>query len=106
MKAAEKRAREALDSVIEDGPAWIALVSLLNSRGLRDGLVQLRRAHALTPAQVADRIGCAVRTVTSFEAARYPNPLLTFLQGYARAVDARLDFGLADLLEEPTDEPA
>ncbi|MEG8034239.1 helix-turn-helix transcriptional regulator [Sphingomonas sp. LR61] len=74
--------------------------SLLESTSvlLRD-LVELRRKHGLTQADVAERMGVSQPSVAKFE--RYDaNPTQTTIQRYAMAVGARISMQVIDDCEE------
>lgn len=61
---------------------------------LRD-LVELRRKHRLTQAEVAERMGVSQPTVAGFE--RYDaNPTLSTIRRYALAVGARINESVID----------
>lgn len=62
---------------------------------LMDQLVALRKAHKLSQADVAERLGISQPAVAAFE--RYDsNPTLSTLRRYALAIEARLSFEVID----------
>lgn len=104
MSAAEKRAKKVLDTIARDPAAWDAMTSLLNARALRDAMVDARKARGMTQAAVAKRMGVTQSTVSELESARYPDPRLTTLQRYARAIDCRFVVDVLPPPEDPTPE--
>jgi len=99
----EQRAIEVLDTIADDPAAWHAMTSILNSRALRESLVNARRERGLTQAMVAERMGVTQPTVSEFETTRYPDPRISTLHRYARAIDCRVDLGILAVPEEPGD---
>lgn len=101
MSAAERKAKKVLDTIARDPAAWAAMTSILNARALRESLVNIRKERGYTQAAVAKRMGVTQATVSELETSRYPDPLITTLARYARAMDCRLDIGVLPPPAEP-----
>lgn len=101
MSTAAQKAKKALDTIARDPAAWDAMTSMLNARSLREALVNSRKERGYSQSAVAQRMGVSQSTVSEFETTRYPDPFITTLARYARAIDCRLDIDLLPIPDEP-----
>lgn len=84
--------------------AWEHTLQLLANRFMQKHLVETRILRGETREQVAERMGVSLKRLTKLETERWPNPYISTLARWARALDMKIQFSVDKIIREDYDE--
>lgn len=106
MKEESRRAKveKALDKVWAIDGGWDIMLDIVKTRWVVGVLRERRWDLEMTQQELGDLIGISQVSVAEFENARYPDPYLSTLGRYARALKVNFSIDVAATPQPPEQE--